>query len=178
MNIEREFGDAGARKCSVHDYIERRRGTSDADIVYYDHGTGEIADFVSFIRRWMDAFLSQFYHCKKSPSPTPGNRLDSVTELAGQVVKSVTWAAKQRILESIRRRFTQNIGAHRFIREDLTALLALLEPAGAAMVDFEFIAVQPGLKKDGLSLEIANVLAGASDYLVHGGFRPLKVLCS
>jgi superfamily II DNA or RNA helicase len=177
VNIECEFGNAGTGRQSVQDFIETRLTTSDANVVYCDHGTGEIADFVSF-KQSDGRVLVQFFHCKKSPSANPGSRLDSVTDLTGQIVKSVTWGIKQRILDTIRRRFTQNIGTHRFARGDLNALVALLDTISAATMDFEFVAVQPGLQKEGVSEEVLHVLAGASDYLVRGGFKPLKVLCS
>ena len=64
------------------------------------------------------------------------------------------------------------------MRGDLAGLTALLENATPAQIEFEFVAVQPGLKKDGLPPELANLLAGASDHLVRGGFKPLRVLGS
>ncbi|MGH9550510.1 MAG: hypothetical protein ACRD3W_14105, partial [Terriglobales bacterium] len=79
---------------------------------------------------------------------------------------------------SIRRRFTDKVGSHRFLRGDLGALEQLLNPAAPASIDFEFIAVQPGLRKEGVPIEIASMLAAASDYLVRGGFKPLRILAS
>ena len=55
---------------------------------------------------------------------------------------------------------------------------SLLTDAAAAQSDFEFVAVQPGLKKDGLPPDLGNVLAAASDYLTRGNFRALKVMAS
>jgi hypothetical protein len=120
----------------------------------------------------------RFYHCKKSRGNTPGDRLDSVTELAAQIVKSVTWAAKLRIIENIRRRFENNIGAHKFVRGSLDVLEQLLQATSASAMDYEYIAVQPGLKSDGLGQEVLSILASASDYLVRGGFKPLRIICS
>jgi hypothetical protein len=177
VNIQREFGDAGNGMTSVHGYLESILAASDADIVYYDHGTGEIADFVTFKEK-DGRILVCFYHCKASPGAAPGHRLDSISELTAQIVKSVTWSSKQRLLASVRRRFTLSIGSHRFLRGDLAALEALLAPATPATIDYEFAAVQPGLKKQGLTPEISNMLASASDHLVRGGFKPLRVMAS
>ncbi len=177
VKITREFGDAGPGLQSVHTYMERSLETSDYDVVYYDHGTGEIADFIAF-KETEGRLLVQFYHCKGAAGMTPGHRLADITEVAGQAVKSVTWARKQRIESSIRRRFTNNVGSHRFIKGDLESLEHLLAAATPASIDFEFVAVQPGLRKQRLPLEISNMLAAASDHLVRAGFKPLRVLAS
>lgn len=177
VNIQREFGDAGNGMVSVHGYLEAMLAASDVDAVYYDHGTGEIADFVAF-NETEGRILVSFYHCKGSPGAAPGHRLESTSELTAQIVKSVTWSSKHRILPSMRRRFTLGIGSHRFVRGDLGVVERMLGPATPATIDYEFVAVQPGLKKQGLTSEISNMLAAASDHLVRGGFKPLRVLTS
>lgn len=177
VNIQREFGSAGAGKHSIHEYMESVLKSEDSNVAYYDHGTGEIADFVTF-KEEDGRILVQFYHCKGSTAAAPGHRLADIGEVTSQVVKSVTWARKQRIVSNIRRRFTSNIGSHRFVRGDLDILERLLTPAAPASVEFEFIAVQPGLRKEGLTNEISNMLAAASDHLVRAGFRPLRILAS
>lgn len=146
-------------------------------IVYYDHGSGEIADFIT-VEEAEGHLVIRFYHCKGAGGAAPGHRVGDVYELAGQAVKSVIWALKQRVLANIRRRFTQHKGSARFIKGDLDYLERLLTDAAAAQIDFEFIAVQPGLKKDGLPPDLGNVLAAASDHLMRGNFRALKVMAS
>lgn len=177
VNIQCEFGDAGYGLTSIHDYLDTVLGQTDADIVYYDHGTGEIADFIS-LKTIDDRILISFYHCKKSPSANPGHRVDSATDLVAQTIKSVIWARKQRILTSIRRRFNQNIGGHKFVRGNLETLESILSSATPAAIDFEFIAVQPGLLKEGISDEVLHMLAASNDYLSRGGFKSLKLMCS
>lgn len=171
-----EFGPTGSDLISVHEDLERELAQSNKTVVYYDHGTGEMADFVAIEQREEGGLLVQFYHCKGATGAGPGHRVGDVYEIAGQAVKSVIWALKQRILYNIRRRFSQNIGSHRFIRGDLPTLEEMLAGATPAQIEFEFIAVQPGLQKDGLPAGMGNVLAAASDHLVRGGFRRLRVL--
>jgi hypothetical protein len=72
----------------------------------------------------------------------------------------------------------QQKGEARFIAGDLDRLERLLSDAAAAQINFEFIAVQPGLRKEGLPVALGNVLAAASDHLVRAGFRPLRVVAS
>ena len=177
VDIEREFGAAREGLVSIHDYLDRELAGSGAAVVYYDHGTGEIADFVAFEQAG-ERLTVRMYHCKGSTDAAPGHRLSDISEVASQAVKSVTWALKQRILSSIKRRFTQNIGSHRFVRGDLAGLTQLLESATPAQIDYEFVAVQPGLRKENLPADLANMLAAASDHLVRGGFKPLRVLAS
>ncbi len=177
VDITREFGAAGDGLISVHAYLDRELANSDAAVVYYDHGTGEIADFVVFKQDGMHLVI-RLLHCKGATGAVPGHRLDDINEITGQVVKSVTWAHKHRMLAHIKRRFQGNIGGHRFVRGDLDSLTELMENVTPAQIEFEFVAVQLGLKKDGLPPEQANLLAGASDHLVRGGFKPLRVLCS
>jgi hypothetical protein len=177
VDIAREFGEGRNGRISVHAGLEDRLRNGPSAVVYYDHGSGEIADFVALERRG-ERLLVQLYHCKGATGAGAGHRLADIYEITGQAVKSVTWALKQRIAGTIRRRFTHGIGSHRFIKGDLDALEHLLSVTTAAQIDFEFIAAQPGLLKDGLPAPLSNLLAASSDYLVRGGFQPLRVLAS
>jgi len=177
VDIEREFGAGRQGQISVHACLEAVLAASMNTIVYYDHGSGEIADFIT-VEGAAGHLVIRFYHCKGAGGAAPGHRVGDVYELAGQAVKSVIWALKQRVLGNIRRRFTQHKGSARFVKGDLDHLERLLTDAVAAQIDFEFIAVQPGLKKDGLPPDLGNVLAAASDHLMRGNFRALKVMAS
>jgi len=177
VNISREFGDGGGAMISVHACLEAELAASANSVVYYDHGSGEIADFIA-VEEVGDRLVIRFYHCKGAGGAAPGHRVGDVYELAGQAVKSTTWALKQRVLANVRRRFNNRKGSARFVCGDLDRLDVLLSGAAAAQIEFEFIAVQPGLRKAGLPAELGSVLAAASDHLVRGGFRPLKVMAS
>lgn len=54
----------------------------------------------------------------------------------------------------------------------------LLTETPAARIYYEFIAVRPGLLKEGLPERIGHIRASASDYLVRGGLLPLKIIGS
>jgi superfamily II DNA or RNA helicase len=177
VDIGREFGVARAGKVSIHVGLEDQLLASANAVVYYDHGTGEVADFIA-IEQINGRLIVRMYHCKGAGGAAAGHRDHDVFEVAAQAVKSVTWALKQRVLANIRRRFNQNIGGHRFVKGDLDLLERLLTDAAAAQIEFEFIAVQPGLRKTGLPADLSNVLAAASDHLVRAGFRTLKVMAS
>jgi superfamily II DNA or RNA helicase len=177
VDIGREFGEAAAGGISVHACLEAELANSVNAIVYYDHGSGEIADFIA-VEITDGRLVVRFYHCKGAGGVNAGHRVGDVYELAGQAVKSTIWALKQRVIANIRRRFSQQKGGARFIRGDLNVLEQVLNDATSARIDFEFIAVQPGLQKADLPDELGNVLAAVNDYLIRGGFRPLKVMGS
>lgn len=177
VDIGREFGDGEGGMISVHACLEAELAASANSVVYYDHGSGEIADFIT-VEEIGNRLVIRFYHCKGAGGAVPGHRVGDVYELAGQAVKSTTWALKQRVLANVRRRFNNRKGSARFVSGDLDRLDVLLSGAAAAQIEFEFIAVQPGLRKAGLPAELGSVLAAASDHLVRGGFRPLKVMAS
>ena len=178
VEMRREVGPTGSARISVHEWLEARLAASDASVVYYDHGTGEIADFVAIIGREGGGLLIRLYHCKGAGGAAAGQRLDDLYEVSMQAVKSVTWALKQRILSSIKRRFNNRVGSHRFVKGDVALLEDVLREATPAQIAFEFIAVQPGLAKSGLSPELENILSATSDHLVRGGFLPLGVIAS
>lgn len=177
VDIQREFGAGRGGKISIHEGIERQLSASANAVVYYDHGSGEIADFVA-IESMGDELTVRFYHCKGAGNAAPGHRVGDMYELAGQAVKSVIWTLKQRIIGHIRRRFTHRKGSHKFVKGDLNILEQLLNDTPAAKIHFEFIAVQPGLRKQGFPVELGNVLAAANDHIVRAGFSPLRVLAS
>jgi hypothetical protein len=152
-------------------------GNTAITVGYYDHGTGEIADFIT-LQSANERLLVQFYHCKGATGAAPGHRQADISEVCGQAVKSAPWARRQRISSNVKRRFTGSIGSHRFVKGDLQTLERLLDETAPANIEFEFIAVQPGLRKQGLPQELSNMLAAASDFLVRSGFRPLKMLAS
>lgn len=177
VDIQREFGPGSANRRSVHTYLQDALGQSDADVVYYDHGTGEIADFVT-LKQDGQELLVCLYHCKKAGGAAPGHRVDDVYEIAGQAVKSVTWTGRQKIADRIRRRFQGRVGSHTFVKGDLATLEKLLADTFSLNISFEVVAVQPGLMKRGLPTTMANVLAAASDYLARGGLKPLRIIAS
>lgn len=177
VDIQREFGAGAAGKRSVHTYLVDALSASDADVVYYDHGTGEIADFVT-LKQAGEKLMVRLFHCKKAGGAVASHRVDDVYEISGQAVKSAIWASRQTLLERIRKRFQGRAGSHTFVKGDLALLTRLLSDTPEIHTSYELHAVQPGLKKSGLPVGMGNVLAAASDFLVRGGFLPLKVIGS
>jgi superfamily II DNA or RNA helicase len=176
VDSQREFGPGADGKISVHQYIENQLASSDSSVAYYDHGSGEVADFVSIHPIENGEVVIRFYVCKGATGAQPGHRVGDCYEVVGQAVKSIPWARWQKLEANIRRRFTTQKGSHRFIKGDLAALETIFQETPASKMKYEYIAVQPGLLKEGLPAPLSNLLAAASDYLVRGGFMPLRVM--
>lgn len=179
VDIQNEFDLETDRGASIQQHIRELLGSDEAEteILYCDHGSGEIADFVSFERKG-DRLLVQLLHCKSSSGENSGHRVDDVYEVASQSVKNVKWARKQQIVKQIRYRFQNNKGVAEFVKGNLDDLENLMNGFASAQIDFEMVVVQPGLRKEGIPQHLQNNLASSSDFIVRGGFLPLKVWCS
>lgn len=160
---------------TIHEFLERHLDDLEMPILIYDHRTGEIADFVAFIESPSEVRVC-FYHCKGSGGPEPGDRVDDVYEVCGQVLKSIVWfKSPDELLEKLRKRLR---GGSRFVTGELPVLVAILERAKRKNVRYEVVLVQPGISKSGLSEKQANVLAAASDFLKNVRGEKLNVLAS
>jgi superfamily II DNA or RNA helicase len=178
VNVHSEFGERDERGQSIHEYLRNRLVESEANIVFYDHGPGEIADFVSFSLRPGQVRVA-LYHCKASSAEQPGQRVSDAYEVCGQAVKCARWATSRLILESIDRRLGRDSGGSRFEKGDVETCRQLLEPRSRRQVVFESIIVQPGFSRAQLGDTVGSLLAAANDYLFHGGrFVRLRVIGS
>ncbi|MBN9334565.1 DEAD/DEAH box helicase family protein [Devosia sp.] len=177
VDITLEFGPASGRGVSIHDGLEAMLSEEKCSVVYYDHGSGEMADFVTATSE-EDRLVIRLYHCKGSSGADAGHRVGDVYEVISQATKSTIWALKQRAISHVSRRFRNGLGGARFVKGTLEELEDLLSKHAAAQIDFEFIAVQPGLRRIDLPDKLAHLLAASDDYLVRGGFRRLRVMAS
>ncbi len=173
VDIQNECSAATPAGISIHDYLEGHL-PQESDIVFYDHGTGEIADYVAISIRPEEVRI-RFYHCKKSKKPAAGQRVDDVYEVCGQAVKSRSWADRPRLLAAIRRRLQRRTGNSRFVKGDLAQVEALLRESSRVPIAYEIVLVQPGLKQSGLETEIASLLAATDDFLYGGACDRLRV---
>ncbi len=159
VDIRREFGDSD-RGISIHDHLT---SAIQHDVVFYDHGSGEMADFVTF-RSESDVLVISFFHCKGSGGDNPGSRVGDAYEVACQVVKSLVWLrGVSEVVDRINERDRSREGS-RFVkgtREDLRAISGDVS-GGLA---YEMILVQPGLSKRALNENVGLVLAAADRFI-------------
>lgn len=178
VNIQREFGPGDANGGSVHEYLRARLVQSDSAVVFYDHGPGEIADFVTFDLGANEVRVS-LYHCKGSSDAVAGGRIEDAYEVCGQAAKCERWADRQRIISALRRRLNRRNGASRFDKGNMEAIEQALERQQRRRMLFQAVIVQPGFSQAGLGDRIPSLLAATDSYLFEGGrFDRLRVIGS
>ena len=97
VDIEREYGECNSPKCSIHEWLREHLVSGDAEIVFYDHRSGECADFMTVVRSPEGEPVISLYHCKGSGGSKPGDRVDDLFEVCGQAIKSTKWRNKRRL---------------------------------------------------------------------------------
>ena len=177
VDPQHEFGLARNGLRSIHDFVKGQLTGSPASVVYCDHGSGEVADFVVFAEQDGHVVVSLF-HCKSASGGVPGDRVGDAYEVCGQAIKSVVYADPARLIGRIAGRYERQAGVARFARGDRNILRGLLQAYGRARFKFEVVVVQPGIARDQLSPRIAHLLSATNDYIVRGGFAPLRVMGS
>jgi len=174
VDITSEVSSSGG-KLSIHDFLKDYL-SSDNDIVFYDHGSGEIADFVTF-KNEADEVDIRLYHCKRSINSNPGSRVADVYEVCGQVVKCQKWLNKSSdLFDRIKLRNDKN---SEFIKGSLYDLKNIYRDNIPKKYNrFQVILVQPGISKGGIEDNISRVLAASDDYLRRALSERLLVLAS
>jgi hypothetical protein len=178
VNIENEFRVADEAGESIHHYLRERLIQSDAGIVFYDHGPGEIADFIALTITDAQVRVS-LYHCKASSEEAAGGRVDDAYEVCGQAAKCDRWADRRRIVDAVRRRLNRDHAASRFEKGSMGQLEDAFDRRHRRHVLFEAVIVQPGFSYATLGDRIPALLAATDAYLFDGGrFDRVRVLGS
>ncbi|KAB8333557.1 DEAD/DEAH box helicase, partial [Scytonema tolypothrichoides VB-61278] len=84
VDISHEFGPPTAEGCSIHDFLANDLQKLATQVVFYDHGSGELADYVTIMDEGQDVRVT-LYHCKGA-SGQPGERVDDLYEVCQQAV--------------------------------------------------------------------------------------------
>jgi superfamily II DNA or RNA helicase len=164
VDIQREFvtGADAASDNSIHGHLKRCLVAEAAEIIIYDHGTGEIGDFLTVTEAGNDIVFS-IYHCKGAGGPDVGQRVSDIYEVAGQVVKSLVWLRKpQELLEKINQRISQG---SLFLKGDKALLRTMFERAKSKRLHFKIFCVQPGLSAANLAEKLTGPMGAARDYV-------------
>ena len=169
-----EKGRPTPGRLSIHAHLESRLRDEQAHVVLYDHGSGEVADFVTITRGEVITEVV-LYHCKGAPVEG-GDRVSDAGEVCMQAVKSVAWIRLPVLRRKIRERIRKRSGRTRFVRGSLAEVDELLADGQRTRVAFRVVLVQPGFSATSLSPKLGSILAAANDYLARAGFNPLRVL--
>jgi superfamily II DNA or RNA helicase len=151
---------------TVQDFLGVTLVNSRSNIVFFDHGSGEIADFITFSSAGEDRLEVALYHCKGAGGPDPGDRVDDAYEVCGQVAKSLVWLKNKQALRSkILDRDQNRNGKSRFLKGARNELLHMLSDNTVVKLEFSIYVVQPGISIDQISEKIGRVLGAASHYV-------------
>lgn len=172
VDITREFYDDAAQKAangnreSIHEGLQTHLQRGDVDIIVYDHGSGEMADFVT-IKENDNSIDIELYHAKKSGGNEEGDRVSDVYDVCGQANKSLVWTTNKatfmkKLISRVRGKEDQ-----KFVKGTIEECKAIL--AKPKMLKFVIHIVQPGITKEGLSEKISTVLASTHGYIQSNG---------
>ncbi len=166
-------------RLSIHDYVIEL-AKQEFDVVFYDHGSLEIADVIGFSNQKI-----QFYHCKKQDGNTPRVSVDDIYEVAGQAVKSVNWAHRKLLIKQLYERADQNDSSSKIKKGTLADIKAILDTFDNPIIPVIITIVQPGLKTVNLSTQqqaaferVKTLLSGSDTFLQDVSQCKLQVLCS
>lgn len=175
VNPRVEYVDGAKLGSSIQGYLAKTLNRDEFEIVYWDHGSGETADFVAFKRREDDGIDVLLYHCKGSSGDKPGNRVGDVYEVCGQAVKCVIFCDLPRLVARLAGRFNRKSGMAQFIKGDLAQLKAL---ARVRPSTFQMIVVQPGVSRGNIEQRLSEVLGAADAHLASAGMLEMRTLGS
>jgi superfamily II DNA or RNA helicase len=177
VDIECEYETDAAQsteRMSIHACLATRLRDG-YEVVFYDHGPGEIADFLTLKVEGQTVVIA-LYHCKASSSVSPGERVADIYEVAGQVVKSTLWLKRPSDLQKkIERRMKRG---SRFVKgtiEDLRRVLAIAAIKGTR---YEIVLVQPGISAVKLTEVGLSILGAAHGYVNSAGLFEMRVISS
>lgn len=156
VNIENECNGSD----SIHDYLKTYLSGLALPFTYYDHGTGEIADFITG-EVTSDEILIKLYHCKGSSAPAPGNRVNDIYEVIGQGIKSLTYTYQARLITRLQQRQLGKTLAGS-CSDGFTILRDLITGNRGMRVSFQIVIVQPGITKRGIEERISLLLSSAN----------------
>lgn len=207
VDIEIEFGTCNPGKTSIQDFLGNYllSDDCDCDVVFYDHGSGEMADFIT-IKQQPELLLISLYHCKGAGDTKAGARVDDLYEVCGQAVKSVIWTHNEKRFfgrmkereRKCREKFRKSGGVFSGSLIDLkysefstiienretkflkgaTKFPGIENAIRELPVLYEIAVVQPGLKKAGLPQKLAEILAAADEHLLKARCEKLRVVAS
>jgi len=169
-DINCEFGNPiNAGKKSIHDTLyEILLMNDNLDIILYDHGTGEIADFIT-IKENLEIVNISFYHIKSMKGGNYNNSVDDIYEVCQQGIKSLVWLkSKLFLLNKIKkRRQSDKCKTIKGTDRDINNILKKNK-----LLSTEIIIVQPAIKRSvKISDKFQEVLASANMYIKNSGLN-------
>lgn len=160
---------------SIQEYIMKKYVSENANIVFNDDNSGEIADVVAIFST-DDKIIFKVTHCKYSKN-SAGSRLSDLYEVCGQVIVSLRykWKPEDLIKHLQRRNKTGVLAGKRFYKGNEKTLNIIRDQLKYKDVEFNFSIAQPGVSYNFLNSEMIDLLS--STYSAVIDMTETKLLC-
>ncbi len=162
-----EIGEPEIGKKNIHDWLEEelKRPKHKNAVIIKDHGTGEIADFIT-IRSRSKKRLITFYHCKAMKSVAPADNVIDSYEVLGQACRNGGWVLSQRLMRELCNR-TQNSRKSSILKGDVMQLKWFTDGFKCNEWKYRVVVVQPGFKcsKIAGSPKVCSLFVSAYEWL-------------
>jgi len=165
-------------KCSVLDATAKilRESLSDKAVIFNDHHSGEIADYVA-LEQEDNALRIHLVHCKASGMKNPGARQEDAYSVLAQAQKCTRWLYRSDLLEVMRGRMSPD----KLVRGTLKDFDQLIALGSARVARYTVYIVQPGFDAQKIQQwhdpSIRLMMLSLYDYLRNNGVD-LRIVCS
>lgn len=188
-DIQKEAQGTEKRADSVQARVIRELRTQDYHLIMDDDGKGEAADVVAIrIQGELNSPTGinvEFYHCKYSGGPAPGQRIDDLYEVCGQAQKSIRWMCSSEkrsdLFTHLLRREADREEADlptRFEVGDMEMLQTIRQMSHVCEVKLTIHIVQPGLSKTHATVDQLELLSVTESHLAEIYGLPFLVIAS
>ena len=169
-DISTEFGESTIpNKVSIQDALFSILNEDESNkFILYDHGTGEIADYIT-IKEIKEELRIELFHVKKKVAKSYNNSVGDVYEVVGQAMKSVMWfKSKATFIDKL---IERNNGNHAIVKkgEKFGDLIRFLRSSGKILRG-DISIVQPGISASmDISPAVQEILTAANKYVKRAG---------
>lgn len=160
-----------AGQATVQEHLERYLMQMPGLVaLFYDHRSGEAADYVAVTASSQGDVEIALYHCKGAGGAPSGGRVGDVYEVAGQLVKSVYYCDASTLLNHMESRMRPRYtNPSTFVSGDLEHLRRLIQSTPATKLSFTVVGVQPGISKQQIDMHLTDLMLFGVDYAKRGG---------
>lgn len=148
------------------------------DYIIFDHGTGEIADYITIQETDLE-LLVELYHVKKMSGKKFNNSVGDIYEVAGQAIKSTSWfSTKGKLIQKFADRHKAG-HCQILVGNDYQELINKLR-SSEKLLRGTIVIVQPAISV-GIKIpnKIQQVLAATTTYIKRAGkINSLKIMGS
>lgn len=177
-DISKEVGMPVDGRLSVQQYLRiKLEQDSELSHIIFDHGTGEIADFIT-LKEDDTTIHASLYHCKAMKGRNYNSSVSDVYEVAQQAVKCTVWLHnKSGFLSKLLERLRNNSDS-KLVRGNQNDLCSILRRK--KIFEVTICIVQPAISKTAeMSESVGRVLSAATFYIKNSGrAKELRVIGS